>query len=367
MDEFDPAAELGLVQDKQLICSCTGFLQRNNSSRDLCERFIDHGDKLYDMISRYDDLTAFILNRTDGRSGNTARFIAPFLKAFGMTDYAAMEHCKVSLRLTDESKKVMKHLMQTLPTFVTTSSYEHNVINLCDELDIPRAVVDCTDISFDDKEMTKQEARTIRGMATTITSLRMPPHEYRMDIPAKLRQEEVDMVMTLDEIFKDGLRNTSAEGMMRQSRVVGANEKAYFMIDMCKKMNIEFEGTAFIGGDMTDVSALYTVRDKSGLAMSFNGCDFAVRNSNIAVMSKDCTVAAILVQEFYNEGIEAVYDLVENWDRKTLEKKDFPDPYLMRTMLDSNKKKLPEVHIVNKDNVDNIAEKSEKYRKNLCK
>ena len=367
MDEFDPAAELGLMHDKQLICTCTGFLQRNNSSRDLCSRFIDHGDKLYDLISKYDDLIAYVLNRTDGRSGNTARFIAPFLKAFGMTDYAAMDHCKGSMRLTDESKRVMKHLIETLPTFITTSSYEHNVINLCNALDIPRAIVDCSDISFDDKEMSKQGARAVREMATTITSLRMPSHEYKLDVPTKLKQEEVDLVMTLDDIFNGDLRDLAGESMMKQSRIVGANEKAYFMIDMSKKMNIDFEGTAFIGGNITDAAALYTINDKSGLAMSFNGCDFAVRNSNIAVLSRDCTPAAVLVQEFYNEGIEAVYDLVENWNRKTLEKKDFPDPYLMRTMLNSNKKKLPEVYIVDKDNVDEIAEKSEKYRKNQYK
>jgi energy-converting hydrogenase A subunit R len=222
-------------------------------------------------------------------------------------------------------------------------------------------------MSFDDKEMSRQEARAIREMATSITSLRVPSHEYKLDVPTKLRQEEVDLVMTLDEILAGSLRDTSAESMMKQSRVVGANEKAYFMIDMSKKMGIDFEGTAFIGGDITDAAALYTIKDKCGLAMSFNGCDFAVRNSNIAVLSRDCTAAAVLVQEFYNEGIEAVYDLVENWNRKTLEKKDFPDPYLMRTMLDSNTKKLPEVHIVNKDNVDEIAQKSEKYRGNIYK
>jgi predicted HAD superfamily phosphohydrolase len=101
--------------------------------------------------------------------------------------------------------------------------------------------------------------------------------------------------------------------------------------------------------------------------MSFNGCDFAVRKSNVAVMSRDCTVAAVLVQEFYNEGIEAVFDLIENWDRETLKKKDFPDPYLMSAMLESNPKKLPEVHIVNRDNMDEIAKKSDRYRKKILR
>lgn len=366
MDEFDPAAELGLIHDKQLVCSCKGFLQMNDSSRDLCARFVDRGDKLYDMISRYDDMTAYVLNRSEGRSGNTVKFIVPFLKAYGMTDYAAMEHCRNSLKLMPEAKRVMRHLMDTLPTFVTTSSYEHNVMNICNELDIPRGVVECTDIAFDEHEMTRQEAKTIREMANSVTSLRMPRQEYELNVPVKLEQDEVNMVMTLDEIFNEGLKALQISAVMRQIRAIGANEKTYFLIDLRNKTQIDFEGTAFIGGDMTDIHALYTIQEKGGLAMSFNGCDFAVRKSNVAVMSRDCTVAAVLVQEFYNEGIEAVFDLIENWNRETLKKKkDFPDPYLMSRMLASNPKKLPEVHIVDRDNVDEIAKKSDKYRKKV--
>ncbi|MDR0309862.1 MAG: hypothetical protein LBH88_03805 [Candidatus Methanoplasma sp.] len=367
MNEYDPLAEIGLMHDKQLVCSCRGFLQLNNSSRDLCQRFIPKGDAFYDLISRYDDMVAYVLNRSDGRSGNTVRFIAPFLKAFGITDYAAMEHCRNTLNIMPEAKRVMKHLTDTLPTFITTSSYEHNVMNLRDQLDIPSTVVDCTDLSFDDNLISRHEAKAVREMAGRITGLRVPRHEYKLNVPVKLKQDEIEMIKTLDEIFNDKIRELSASEIMRNMRAVGANEKAYFLIDLKKRTQIEFEGTAFIGGDITDIYALETVCDRGGLALSFNGCDFAVRKSNVAVMSRDCTAAAVLVQEFYNEGIEAVFDLVENWNRETLKKKDFPDPYLMSAMLESNPKKLPEVHIVNRDNAEEIAQKSEAYRKKILR
>jgi len=284
-----------------------------------------------------------------------------------MTDFAAMDHCGRSLKTMREAKRVMGHLMDTLPAFITTSSYEHNVLKVCSELDIPRAVVDCTEIAFDEHDFTRQEAKTIREMAGRITSLKMPKQEYELNVPVKLQQDEVDMVLTLDEIFNERFREIPISDMMRQFRPVGANEKAYFLIDLRKRTQIDFEGTAFIGGDITDLHALDTIRDRGGLAMSFNGCDFAVRKSNIAVMSKDCTVAAVLVQEFYNEGIEAVFDLVENWNRETLEKKDFPDPYLMSAMLAANPKKLPEVYVVDRDNVDGVAKKSDRYRTDMLR
>jgi len=367
MDEFDPAAELGLVHDKQFVCSSTGFLQLNNSSRDLCERFIDHGDKLYDLISRYDYVVSYILNRPDIRSGNVTRYISPFLKAFGVTDFGAMDHCRKKLNPMPEAKRVMKHLMDTLPTFVSTSSFEHNVIGLCSELDIPSVIVDRSDVSFDDFNMDKQEARSIREIANSFTSLRMPGQKYELDAMVELDRDEIDLVVALDKVFCDQYRDLFTSGTIKQFRSVGADSKAHFLLDLRQRTSIDFDGTAYVGGDMTDILALDSIKNRGGLALSFNGCDFAVRNSNIAVMSRDCTVAAVLVQEFYNEGIEAVFDLVESWDRKTLEKKDFPDPYLMRTMLGSNPKKLPEVYIVKKDNADEIAKKSEKFRKNFFK
>jgi energy-converting hydrogenase A subunit R len=369
MDEYDPITEMGLTHDKQLICSSTGFLQHNNSTRDLCHRYIPKGDKFYDMVSRYDDIVAYVLNRSDGRSGNITRFIAPFLKAFGITDFAAMKYCGESLKLMPESKKVMRHMMDTQPVFVTTSTYEHNILNVCNELEIPRVLVDCADLSFDDYDdlMRRDDAKALREMANKITNLKLPNHEYELDIPTEIPPDEIEMITTLDDIFNMKMKRLSFADTIRNMRSIGANEKVHFLIEMRKKTQIDFDGTAFVGGDITDIHVLDTIKDRGGLALSFNGCDFAVRESNIAEISRDCTPAAVLVQEFYNEGIEAVFDLVENWDRETLKKKDYADPYLMKTMLESNPKKLPEVHIIKKDNAGKVAKKSDDYRKKLLR
>lgn len=367
MSDMDPTLELGLVHDKQLICSCGGFLQQNNSTRDLCNRFISKGDKFYDLISRYDDVTAYVLNRPEVRSGNTTKFVTPFLKAFGITDFKALEHSREKMNLMPEAERVMSYFMNMLPTFITTTAYEHNMMNVCDAIDMPVAIVDCTEINFDSYDMGRQEAKAIREMAGRITSLEFPKQKYELDVPVRLDDNEINMIETLDEIFNEKMKSYFASDMAREFKSVGSNEKAYFLMDLRRRTQIDFDGTAYIGGDITDILALSTIADRGGLALSFNGCDFAVRKSNIAVLSRDCTVAAVLLQEFYNEGIGAVFDLVENWDREKLKKKDFPDPNLMKAMLDSNPKKLPEVHIVDKDNVDEIAKKSDDYRKKILR
>jgi hypothetical protein len=70
MAEYDPMEELGFVHDKQLVCSSLGFLQMNNSTRDICKKFIKNGEKLYDLVSRYEDVVSYVLNRDENRSSN---------------------------------------------------------------------------------------------------------------------------------------------------------------------------------------------------------------------------------------------------------------------------------------------------------
>lgn len=367
MPEYDPMEELGFIHDKQLICSCLGFLQTNNSTRDICERFIKNGGKFYDLVSRYEDVSSYVLNRKDNRSGNVMKALAPFLKASGATDYSVLDCCKNSLRLMPRAKEVMNYMTDTLPTFISTSSYEHNIMALCEALDIPISICDYSSLSLDEYDMNRSEGRSIREFTKTICSLKMPKYEYQLNTPVTLDNDETRLIKVMDEIFEEKIKELECQSMMTEMKSVGSNEKAYALLDIRKRTMIDFEGTAYIGGDMIDYQAMDLIRDGSGLSMAFNGSEFAVHGSNIAVISRDCTVAAVLVEEFYNRGIEAVYDLVSNWDRESLKKRECPDRALMDAMLSSNPRKLPEVHIVDKSNVTDVALKSDAYRKKLLK
>lgn len=367
MAEYDPMEELGFIHDKQLVCSCLGFLYTNNSTRDLCTKFIRSGDKFYDLVSRYEDVASYVLNRKDNRSGNTMRAVAPFLKAFGATDYGMLQCCKESLRLMPEAKRVMNYLSNTLPTFISTSSYEHQVMAMCEALEIPISICDYSTVDMDSYDMSRSEGRSIREFASKIDSLKLPRFEYRLNTPVALDKNETKLIEIMDDIFDNKIKDMDCNSMMTSMKSVGANEKAYALLDIRKRTMIDFDGTAYIGGNMVDYQAMDLIRDGSGLSMAFNGSEFSVHGCNIAVLSRDCTVAAVLVQEFYNRGIEAVYDLVSNWDRESLKKRECPDRALMDSMLASNPRKLPEVYIVNRENVSEVALKSDAYRKKLLK
>ena len=56
--EYDPAEELGLFPDRILVTNLCGFVLQNDPLRDVCARFIRNCAHFYDVVRRYDHLTA---------------------------------------------------------------------------------------------------------------------------------------------------------------------------------------------------------------------------------------------------------------------------------------------------------------------
>ncbi len=365
MDEFDPAAELGLFPDKCMICNCRGFLTKNNSVRDLCARFIRNGAHFYDVISRYDDLTAYVLGREEATAGNVLKWVVPFLKANGATDHLMHVYSRECLEMMPNAGRTMRYISSIMPTFITTSTYGHGMLGIYEELDAPLCDVLCTKVDLDPATFGRAESRKIREMGQEISALRIPKTVYELDVPMNVDEKDVAIIRKLDEILQDRMPELTAMNLMESTTPVTSHKKAYQLLDIRRQTNIDLDSTVYIGGDHTDYQSLDLVNDSGGLAISFNGTDFAVRGCTIAIMSKDSTVGAVFAEVFYNKGIQAALDLANNWERKHLKNCDFSDPYLVENLLEVHRRKLPEVVVVDNRNVDEVAARSDEYRRKL--
>jgi predicted HAD superfamily phosphohydrolase len=175
------------------------------------------------------------------------------------------------------------------------------------------------------------------------------------------------MIARLDDVFMHRMQGTPAFKMIQDMPSVGANEKAYTMLDIRKRTQVDLDGTAYIGGTTIDYQVMDLIKDSGGLALSFNGSEFAVHGANIAAVGNDCTVAAVLVEQFYDKGIEAVFDLVDHWTRAKVAKLELPDQNLVDSLLVRHPRKLPDVWRVDQSNVGEISAKSEAYRAKLLR
>ncbi|MCQ2079584.1 MAG: hypothetical protein MJZ38_06000 [archaeon] len=368
MDEVNPMAEMGFVHDKQVIVEAQGFLTPSNTIRDLAVEFIENGGKVYDLIDRYDNVVTYVLNRDNlGNDSDSSKLIAPFLKASGASDYTVQKFYSERLPLLPGAKDVMEYFLNTQPTFVDSRMYYHAALALCEKLNIPPEMVTSTNLELDPVELPYRTRMEVQAMAREISKLKISKTKYELNVPIGLDDDEVAMINTLDDIFLKRLQKNECMEILQTMSTIGPNEKAYGLLDIRKNTQVDLDGTVYIGGELIDFQVMDLVKDGNGLSMSFNGTEFAVHGCNVAVLSEDCTVSAVLVAKFYDTGIQGVFDLIENWNRKYLEKTDFPDRNLLNEMLRRHPRKLPEVYRVTRDNVDEIAAKSDAFRNKLFK
>ena len=364
-DEFDPTVELGLPPDRYVMCSCWGFLTRNNDVRDLCGDFIENGKHFFDVLERYDRLTSYVLSREDATAGSYYKWCVPFLKASGATDHLMHEYSKKNLQIMPNAKRTMNYISNLLPSYITTSMYEHGMMEVLERLNFPLCQVSDTKLCIDQSMMGRSEARKIRDLTAEINKLRVPGEFYELNIPTELMNADIEIIKTLDSVFPSQISTLGAMGLMESCDPMTSHRKAYRMLDIRRLTSIDLESTMYIGSAATDFQPLDLVRDAQGLALSFNGEEFTVRGCNIAVMSEDTTVAALFASAFADKGAYSASLIAENWSRDYLKNMDFSDQALLETFLREHPDDLPEVHLVTDKNVEEISKRSDAYRKSI--
>jgi predicted HAD superfamily phosphohydrolase len=312
----------------------------------------------------YDNIISFGLNREDRRSGDVLRSLVPLLKASGVTDSSVYGHFAGNIDLMQGSD-VIHYMNELMTTLIVSESYEHHAMAVGEALNLPVDGIRCTEVSFDVLELDKQEAKKLRNMTTDIAKLDVPKISSNPADRTQYIDHKDQMILdTVDDII-EAINRSEIHYQMESVRPVGGNEKAFALMDMRRGTGVDLDCTAYVGNNATDYPAMDIIRDNDGLSISFNGDAFAVRGSNVAVMSPNPIVAAVLISEFYIGGLEGVFDMIRSWDRDKLSGYDNSDRHLMSALLRTFPSKLPEVVIVNGDNVDAVVAESGRYRRKL--
>ena len=86
--------------------------------------------------------------------------------------------------------------------------------------------------------------------------------------------------------------------VFRVVKPIGGREKAEAIKDAAKKTGVELSDVMYVGDSITDVEAFKLVKESGGLTVSFNGNEYAVRNAELAIMSENNTVTAVIAELF---------------------------------------------------------------------
>ncbi len=346
------------------ITDCEGPISKNDNAYEITSNFIPDGDKFFTVISSYDDVTADILKRPGYKPGNTLKLILPFLKAYGVTDRKMREFSAVNLLLISDVKETLKHIRSIDHAFIVSTSYEHYIQALCQTLDFPYENTYCTKLSIDKYIITAEETAKMNETAKEIA--KMPT----IEIPANAKsikdfpKRHQKTILRLDEIFCKEIAESKIGKMYSEIHPVGGSEKAEAIKDIAKKLDITLEDVMYVGDSITDGEAFKLVKQKGGLAVSFNGNSYAVKNAEIAVLSETSLVTAVIAEAFCRFGKEQTLELVKDWNHKALAENRISKP-LLSSLFALYPRKLPKVKIITVQNMETLAKESSNFRKKV--
>lgn len=343
------------------VTDCEGPISKNDNAFELAEHYIPDGARFFRTLSRYDDVLAYLERRPEYSAGYTLKLVAPFLKAYGATNQGVEDYSRSNILLIEDSEEALHHIPSLLPSYIVSTSYEQYVEALCEVVGFPVANTFSTHLDLDKHELTEAEVARLRELREEISQL------PEIEIPEGARKVEdlpTDMrgtVERLDEVFFSELPRMDAGRLLEEVRPVGSREKAEALIKIGERLKASLDGFMYVGDSITDIEAFRVVRGAGGLAVSFNGNQYAVREADIAILSKSALATALVAQAFARLGHEGVLHLAEDWGPEVIRDsvwREIGDRVLAL-------KEPPRVIRVTPDNVEQLVEESNAFRKTV--
>ncbi|MDI3502072.1 MAG: energy-converting hydrogenase subunit [Archaeoglobi archaeon] len=330
------------------ITDCEGPLTKNDNAFEISTHFMPHGDRFFTLISRYDDILADILRRPGYKPGDTLKLILPFLKAHGVTDEMMKEFSRETLLLIPKADELINSVKELMPSFIVSTSYEHYISALCELLGFPFENTFSTKVSLNSYEIDEEERRRLKELYEEILELSIEIPENCSSF-SHLSDETKEAVRRLDVIFWEEIAGMKIGRILRDVNPVGGSEKVRAVKDVIERTESSPENCMYVGDSITDAEPLRFIRENGGLSVSFNGNEYALRESEIAVISNHASVMLLLAKLFREYGKEGLLDFV----------REFPEA--VRESSDEEVK----IYILDSENFHEALRKSKEMRKKI--
>jgi energy-converting hydrogenase A subunit R len=256
-----------------LICfDLEGPLAPQDNAYELMKLF-PHGGKIFEIISRYDDLLT-LEGQPDYEPGDTLALIIPFLAYHGIEEeqIAAMGQ---KTELTPGATELISKLKSRgWYVFCISTSYEQYAFSITQRLGIPSENVACTSfplmqirqlLSQNEFALLEQTEREIVNLNPFTDDTRI--REY------------------LDHFYWQKLPQTSWGRIIGQVKPVGGKRKVEALENFSTRRGKPLSRWTVIGDSITDFKMLHAVNKASGLAIAFNANEYALKYATMSLAS----------------------------------------------------------------------------------
>jgi energy-converting hydrogenase A subunit R len=301
---------MGVASGKVFVTDCEGPITKNDNAAELAEAFIPKGDTFFSTLSLYDDYLAEVLCKPGYKAGDTLRLILPFFKAFGLDNRSVMKFSRRNIQIVPDAGNILQKIMEIAPAYIVSTSYSQYIMAVCDVLGFSFLNTYSTTLSLDEYDLSSTEKAVIRDFHSKILDL--PPFslEGAGELGANLSGSDRETIAVLDEIFWHLMPQLGIYRLVRDVNPIGGFEKAAAIDRIVDRHGVTIKDICYVGDSITDVQAFRKVKAGGGLAISFNGNNWAVKEAEIAITAQTAFPIGWLADLFLTRGREALEDLL---------------------------------------------------------
>lgn len=350
-------------EHRAFISDCEGPISKNDNAFELASHFIPEGDRFFSLVSKYDDVLADIVKREGYKAGDTLKLILPFLRAYGVTNEKIKEFSSKNILLVPGADDMLRFVSRIMPSFIISTSYEHYISSVCEIISFPQENVYCTRLNIDRYVLKEAETQKLRALREEIAEMAIIEIPRNAQSIGDLSPRDQATVRRLDEIFWRIVAGMTAGRMLKEVNPVGGYEKANAVQDVTKKTGTNLSDVMYVGDSITDVEPFQMVRANSGLTISFNGNQYAIREAEIAVLSDNAIIMSVLADVFRRFGRGMVIDLVKDWSLSSL--KSCCDPGLFERFARICLDRYVRLEVISPGNSERLTKESIAFRKTV--
>ena len=232
-----------------------------------------NGDKVFEVISRYDDLLT-LEERGDYEPGDTLALIVPFLILHNISE-SDIADLAAKASLTGGADRLVSWLKSNgWKVFCITTTYEQYAIHITQKLGIYAHNVTCTPFPLDKfrLDLSKEEAELLKQTEQAILEM-YPPEDDK-----KIKQ-------TLDNFFWGKLPTTKLGAAVREVKPVGGRRKVDALNKFADKYDQPLSKWVAVGDSITDFRMFQAVEEAKGLAVAFNANKYALPYATMSLAS----------------------------------------------------------------------------------
>ena len=353
------------------ITDCEGPLTLNDNAYEIAAEYIEDGDKLFKIISRFDDYLADELKKPGYHAGDTLKLIVPFFKLAGLANRDLIKFSREHIYLVEGSKEMLSLANDLMDAYIVSTSYGQYIKALCDYMDFPFENTYHTELDLDGSPSS--------GVGVGFKSPRFIKElekieEFRKIILEHPEESKEDFDVLYD-IFFNQIPQLQISKMIDDTKTVGGKGKEIAVRDIVEKLDLDFSSgdkIIYAGDSITDVEPLEYAKNHGGLAVSFNGNEYPLNVANIAVVSENAVATSIIIDLYSRFDRDYVFDFIRTYDERGPDDAfgDFEVDYTLIEEFEKafNNKEAPIMAIINEENREYLLLKSKEMRNSIrCK